>query len=325
MKKLFFIFFSLLILVGCGKSEENVLEKVEKKIKDAKNYQLNGILAISRGNDEYTYDVSCSYMSNDYFRVSLINKVNNHEQIILRNDTGVYVITPSLNKSFKFESDWPYNNSQVYLLQTILSDIKNDPDYSMTKDKDYYIFKSKVNYTNNNNLAYQKVYVDANYDIIMVEVYDNNDNVLITMNINDINYKANFDDNYFALNAEYTTKLDKTAKEINDVVYPMYIPANTYLTNQETITTSSGERVILTFDGDSSFMLVEETISIPSELETNMVYGEPDIILDTVGYITDYSVSWMSNGYEYYLVSNDMSNEEMMNVAASMSVMPVGK
>ena len=36
----------------------------------------------------------------------------------------VRVLTPTLNKSFKFQSDWPYNNSQVYLLQTLLSDIQ---------------------------------------------------------------------------------------------------------------------------------------------------------------------------------------------------------
>lgn len=51
---------------------------------------------------------------------------NNHEQIILRNKDGVYVVTPSLNKSFKFQSEWPYNNSQVYLLQSIVDDIKDD-------------------------------------------------------------------------------------------------------------------------------------------------------------------------------------------------------
>ena len=29
------------------------------------------------------------------------------------------MVTPSLNKSFKFQSDWPYNNSQVYLINSI--------------------------------------------------------------------------------------------------------------------------------------------------------------------------------------------------------------
>ena len=38
----------------------------------------------------------------------------------------VIVLTPSLNKSFKFESEWPYSNSQVYLLQSLLQDLNND-------------------------------------------------------------------------------------------------------------------------------------------------------------------------------------------------------
>ena len=325
MKKILFILCCLLLITGCGKKSDNVLDKLEKKIKNADSYSLKGVLSISRGNDNYTYDVNCAFLSNDNYRVSLINKVNNHEQIILRNSSGVFVVTPSLNKSFKFESDWPYNNSQVYLLQTILSDIKNDDDVEVKKEKDFYVIKSKVNFTNNTNLAYQKVYVDSNYDIVMVEVYDKNDNVNMTMNINDINYDAKFDNNYFALEFTNTEKLDETLNEIKDIVYPMYVPVNTYLTNQETIKTVNGDRVILTFDGENPFMLVEETVNIPDTLETNMVYGDPDIISDTIGSVTDYSVSWMSNGYEYYLMSNDLSIEEMMNVASSVSVMPVGK
>jgi len=39
----------------------------------------------------------------DMYKVSLTNKANNHEQIILKNNDGVYVLTPSLNKSFKFQ------------------------------------------------------------------------------------------------------------------------------------------------------------------------------------------------------------------------------
>lgn len=37
------------------------------------------------------------------FKVSLTNQVNNHEQIILRNNDGVYVLTPSIGKVLNFK------------------------------------------------------------------------------------------------------------------------------------------------------------------------------------------------------------------------------
>lgn len=324
--KRFLLLFSILLLVGCGSKNKNVLKNLDNKISGTKGYRLEGTLSINRGDDTYKYDINCSSKDGDYYRVSLTNQINNHEQIILRNDSGVYVLNPALNKSFKFESDWPHNNSGLYLLETVLEDIKNDDGYKIEKDKNGFVIKSKVNYINNSNLAYQKVYLDSEYNITKVEVYNKNDKLEMKMDIKNIDYKTKFDKDYFSLKANNENgSLEKTTAKINDVIYPMYLPDNTYLTNQETIKTSNGERVVLNFDGDSSFMLVEETISIPDDLETYMVYGEPDFILDTVGSVTDYSVSWISNGVEYYLVSNNMNSEELVSVASSINVMPVGK
>ena len=50
----------------------------------------------------YEYDVKSTYKETNNFKVELTNKINDHKQIILRNKEGVYVVTPSLNKSFKF-------------------------------------------------------------------------------------------------------------------------------------------------------------------------------------------------------------------------------
>ena len=325
MKKILLILFSCLLFVGCGNKSKDVLKALDKKISNAKSYHLTGVLKINRGENEYVYNVDSSYQNDDYYRVSLTNTINNHEQIILRNDDGVFVLTPSLNKSFKFQSDWPYNNSQIYLLQVILSDIKNDDNRELKKEKDGYIFKTKVNYTSNSDLKYQKVYLDSEYNIKKVEVYDDKDNLEMSMTFDNIDYKTSYDNEYFALESNTNEELENTVSEIDNIVYPMYVPVNTYLTNQETIETANGERVILTFEGESTFMLVEETINVSDTLETYMVNGEPDIILDTIGSVNDYSVSWISNGVEYYLVSNDMDQEEMINVASSISSMPVGK
>ena len=326
MKRFILFSLSFILLVGCGNKNKDVVKNLEKNLKNLKSYSVQGELIVNRGDDTYTYNVTSAYKSDDYYRVSLINTVNSHEQIILRNEMGVYVLNPSINKSYKFESDWPHNNSGIYLPQIILKDIKNDDNRVIKKNKGGYTIKTKINYANNPNLIYQIVYLDSNYNIVKVEVYNKNNEVLMKMNYTKFEKNTKFDKDYFTLksNNENGT-LEKSTSKIEDVIYPMYLPVNTYLTNQEKIKTSDGERVILNFDGDSSFMLVEETISIPDELETNMVYGEPELILDTFGSVTDYSVSWISNGVAYYIVSDDMNTEQMMSVASSINVLAVGK
>ena len=328
MKKIIFVLASIcLILTGCGKgSSKDVLKNFKSGINSLKAYQIDGTLEIYRGEDSYQYDVSVSYQKDDNYRVSLINKVNNHEQIILRNDEGVYVLTPSLNKSFKFQSDWPYNNSQIYLLQIILSDIETDNDRIYEKIKDGHSFTTKVNYSTNKDLVKQKVYLDNDLVVTKIEVLNESDAVQMRMTFDKIDKKASFDDNYFSLESNLeNAEVEETVSTIDEIIYPMYIPTNTYLTGQDRVETVSGERVILTFDGDNPFMLVEETVLVSDELDSNLIYGDPYLIHDTVGAITDYSVSWISNGVEYYLVSDQMNVLEMINVAESISVMPVGK
>ena len=59
-----------------------------------KNYHLVGEMQIVSNEDKFNYKVDVTFKKGNYYKVSLINKENNHEQIILKNDEGVYVITP---------------------------------------------------------------------------------------------------------------------------------------------------------------------------------------------------------------------------------------
>lgn len=321
------IFVSLTFITGCGKeSENNVLKKLEKKIEKLDSYSLKGELEIINNEDAYLYDVEVSYKQDDNFRVSLKNQSNNHEQIILKNKDGVYVLTPSLNKSFKFQSQWPYNNSQSYLLQTILKDIKNDKDKKFTVTEKGYMYTTKVNYSNNNNLVKQNVYLDKEYNITEVDVLNEKNQVMMKMKIGDINYNNNINDDVFTVKGNMSVvKEEETTSKIEDIVYPMYLPVNTYLTGQDKVDTVSGERVILTFEGDNSFMFIQETIDINDEMTTTLVNGELELLSDSIGVVSDNSVNWYSNNREYYVVSDSLSQEELVNIAKSISVMAVGK
>ena len=82
------------LLVGCGKyGEKDIIRDLNKKIDNNNGYYLNGELQIINNEDSYLYDVEVAYQKEDNFRVSLKNKTNNHEQIILKNTEGVYVMT----------------------------------------------------------------------------------------------------------------------------------------------------------------------------------------------------------------------------------------
>ena len=130
-----------------------------------KGYHLTGTLTIKSNEDSYKYNVDASFKKDNYYRVSLKNVTNNHEQIILKNADGVYVLTPTLNKSFKFQSEWPFNSSQTYLLQTLLKDIKEDNKRKFQQTDKQYIFTTKVNYTSNPDLINQKIYLDKKLNI----------------------------------------------------------------------------------------------------------------------------------------------------------------
>lgn len=326
-KKLLIILMTVFLMTGCfGRGKKDVIKELEKKVDGLNSYYIKGELEIINNEDNYTYDVEVSYKKEDNFKVDLINKTNNHEQIILKNSEGVYLLTPSLNKSFKFQSDWPYNNSQIYLLQTLIKDIKNDEEKTIEETENGYKITTNVNYANNRNLTKQYIYADKNANITSVEIVNNNNITKMKMKFTKIDLGATYKDDYFDLNKNMkNVETKSTIKTIEDIIYPMYMPENTYLKSQDTINLDDGERVILTFAGEKPFTLIEQTVSVTDDYEMTMIYGDPEILLDTIGSITDNSVSFISNGIEYYAVSEVLDQKQLLEVVNSISVLPVGK
>lgn len=331
MKKISIICALLLsccLMTGCfGNKKSDIVADFKKAVDKSKAYHLSGELEIVNNEESYLYTVEVAYKDVDYFRVSLKNKTNNHEQIILKNETGVYVLTPSLNKSFKFQSEWPYNNSQSYLLQTLVKDMTSDSDRTVEVKENETIVTTKVNYSNNKKLTNQKIYFDKNNTLKKVEVLNQDKVAKIKMTFNDIDYKANYDKNYFNLDANLnmSSKTEQTMKEIDNVIYPMYMPENTYLANEDVVDLDEGERVILTFAGESPFMIIQETVNVDETLTTIPVYGEIEWTGDTIGSMTENTVNWISNGIEYYAVSDVLTSSELLEVVNSISSVPIGK
>lgn len=333
MKKIFILITMLLLLCGCSKtSEEKLIKKFSNDVNSSKSYLLKGSLEILNDEDTFNYSVEVGYKKKDLYKVKLINTITSHEQVILKNKDGVYVITPSLNKSFKFQSEWPNNSSQAYILNSILSDLEKTENKNFMEEKEYLTIQSDVLYPNNNDLVYQKLYFDKDYNLKKNEVFNNDNKVRIRFVLSSIDYKANLDDNYFnvenSVDQNCCSEEKQSSNTLNDIIYPLYIPSETYLTNKETISTDVGNRAILTFSGKKEFVLIEEPSVLNAEFETIPVYGDPIMMNGNVGALSGNSLYFTLDNIDYYIAGNDLSTSELLSVASSLSntlVTSVGK
>ena len=332
MKKsriVFLFMMFILFATGCGKdNEDSIVKKLNNNLKEIDGYKLSGDLTIYNSNNQYSYDVEVFYKKEEKYRVNLLNTSNNHEQIILKNDKEVYVVTPSLNKSFKFQSNWPNDSSQVYLISSLYNDIYNCKERVFEVIDDGYRFKVDANYPNNNNLVKQIIVFDKDLNLKTVDIYNENDELQMSMVFNGIEINELIDDNVFDLESIISgtnvTK-DENVTSIDDIIYPLYIPSGTVLTDEEKVSKGDGERVILTFEGEKPFILVEETLSVEDDFSVVPMYGEPYLLFDTIASLSNNSISWINDGIEYYLVSDVMSQIELIEIANSITIIDGNK
>lgn len=365
MKKyVLLILISLLVLCGCGKYDKSdAMKDFSKMVSNTDNYNLKGNLEILSNEEIFKYNVDVAYKEGDYYRVNLVNTSNDHEQIILKNEEGVYAITPSLNKSFKFQSEWPNNSSQAYILSTLLHDLENDKEKTFVKKDNKYIFTTTVNYPNNRNLIKEVITLDKKMNLKQVEVLNSDGASAIKFKVTSFDKKTNYKKSYFDLknnvkediqdektennnnlnnnndtninnnNSESNDKLENndnennnnqnnkddttTSQNLDEVIYPMYLPENTKFESEEKVSVEGSERVILNFEGDKPFTLIQESASINEDFEIIPVYGELTFLDSTFGALTNTSLNWTSNNKEYYLIGENLSEEELVQIASS--------
>ena len=109
MKKLFsyrmacILALLIIVLAACGeKSQEDVVAQLQKNVEDMSGYKAVAEMSMNTGQEEQKFNIDVWYKEGDYYRVALENgSEQNESQIILKNDDGVFVLTPALDKSFK--------------------------------------------------------------------------------------------------------------------------------------------------------------------------------------------------------------------------------
>ncbi|MFA9556647.1 outer membrane lipoprotein carrier protein LolA [Evansella sp. AB-rgal1] len=327
----------LLLLAACGeKSQEDVMNDLDKTLDDLTGYKAEAEMSIQTGEEPQVYQVEVWYKHPSYYRVSLSNEGDEPSQIILRNDEGVFVLTPALNKSFRFQSDWPENNSQVYLYESLLGDILLDPERSFSATDDHYVFQTNTNYTNK-NLNQQEIMLNKkDLSPASVKIMDVDLEVLVQLEFSTFELNPEFNDGDFDMDRNMTyaqwgmevpTLGDGQTEEEEDgsftVLYPMYTPQGTGYPEIEEVETANGKRVIISYEGDEPFRLVQQKNQVmEASTPVSISEGKPVDLGFTQGALKvdgeTTSISWSYQGTDFFLSSQHLDEENMVAVARSV-------
>ncbi|MED3645882.1 outer membrane lipoprotein carrier protein LolA [Halalkalibacterium halodurans] len=312
------------LLTGCGeKSQDEVVTDLEKRLADMSGYKTHATMTLQTGKDPQTYDVEVWHQEKSYYRVALENENKDQSQIILRNDDGVFVLTPSLNKSFRFQSDWPTNSSQVYLYESLIQDILIDGERTFTSTEDHYVFETKTNYQNKNLHAQEITLNKRDLTPVQVKIMNADLELLVQVDFRDFELEASFNEGDFEMERNMTgAQIDEpTMAEPSEpfvVHYPMYEPQGSEYIGSKEIETEDGKRVVLQYGGEQSYTIIQEQSRIVPASTPMHADGEPVDLGFTVGVMSEDSIMWSYNGVDFFLAAPDMDQEEMMAIARSV-------
>lgn len=296
-------------------------KEFDKIMKNMDSYILEGNMEITKGEDTKAYVVQVGYKKaeKELFRVSLLDKELNQEQVILRNDAGVFVITPSLNQVFKFEGDWPMNTPKPYLLQSI-AEIVKQKDASVKEEKDGYLVTSKVVYPNNKNFDHEEIMFDKDAKLKWIQIYNKDNNIELKIVFNKVDYNSKIKDDYF----KEPTTLEKSASAsaITEADLPLY-PVSIFdarLENKSVMNNNGEVKHVLEYVGEKSFTLVQTRKASAASTQTVIMPGEIVDTLDIIGFYDGNHMSAISDNVEFTVFSEELGPSEMMEIINSMQV-----
>jgi outer membrane lipoprotein-sorting protein len=322
-----------LLLSGCfgQKTPEDVVGDLSSALDKMAGYKSTAVLTVQTGSTPQEYDVVVWYEKPTNYRVALTSKQRGITQIILRNDEGVFVLTPHLNKSFRFQSGWPENNGPLYLYETLARSIIDDAERQLKMDEKQYVFEVKANYSGNRSLTKQKIWMTEDFKPTRAELMDSNLNTLVKIEFTDFVFNPPFDKDAFDKDRNMNTsslsviptlaQAGGQTKQPSDpfgVIEPTYLPQGVQQVGIEPVKRNGQQVVVLEYKGAYNYRLLE---SRPTEATVTYEQGMPVDLGYTIGVLTQTSdnqrsLTWELDGVEFTLMG-DLPEEEMVNVAKS--------
>ena len=300
------------------KMKDSSLDKVIEKVKAYDKYALTCNMEMVENDELKSYLVNVSYLKekkNEYYKVELYDKSLNQSQIIVKNPDGVFVLTPTLNQIFKFQSEWPNNSPKPYIYQSLIELLEKG---EVEKIKTGYQVKCEVTYPNDSRVVAQEIIFDKSLAPKQVTVLDKDEAEIITADFTDFKTDVKLGKDNF----NEKKVLEKSTNEYSNVsselpLYPVALMGST-LDSEKVSTIDGTTNHILKFTGDKNFTVIETPVTASEEVAVETVSGEVIDLVDGVAFYNDGQLMMMKSGVLCKLYSQDLNKDEMVNVISSM-------
>ena len=323
--KVCFIISILLVSLCISSCKKNnpVEESFPEIVNNLTSYKLTGKLESNFPSGTKECNITTYYNAPNMYRVELQNPNTVETQIIIKNDNGVFVLVPSINKTFKVNSSWPSTSSYPYLLQSLSQDIISDTNMVTKKEGNNTVLELKARLHHSDINTSQKIIFGENKMPKEVLTYDQNLNLLNRFVINSIEQNLSLDKSLFVENESMDVLFEyfkENPMEYDRLVsYPTYYPEQTSLV-EESITGDSKNRVaIMKFSGSTHYTIVQKFINCLEENVSEYVNGDIYVMGGVCAFISENNIVFYSDGIQYQLASNTVDTLEMIKMGDSLT------
>ena len=325
MKRIILLILLVLITIvlgGCS-GNKDTKESFLEMISNTKGYKVDGLLETFFENGRKQNDFNVYYKQPENLKVILQSVENNDKQIILKNNEGVYVLVPSVNKNFKIKSSWPTNASYPYLLQSLAKDIANDNEAIITETEDTYTVQTKTKMHTEADAISQKIIFSKETNLpTEVLVYENDGDLFMRGVFKNIDLEYNVTDEEFDIEKSMTTAYLTFGE--NGLVFnnrsfslPTYCPEGLTLKSNENVKDGDDARAVMLFTGESNLTIVQELVNYREEMVSSFEEGEVIMVMGNIGIVNNNHIKFVFEGIEYTVASNNLSIQELLNVSSS--------
>lgn len=316
MKKIFgLILLSLLVLVGC-KNKDNVDEvaRVTNYLSGLSSYSLTSKMTIQRPDKNVSVQVNVDYLSPSYYKVCF---KGDNEQLIIKNDTGVYVITPSLNKEFRFDSNWPLNSSHAYLLEAINKDIKADKEAKGSMEGNEFVIECKITHKTNQKLNKMKYTCDTSFKPKKTVFLNEKNEECIVVDFDTFTPNSNLGKDNFNEKKYLGTQEEKPGEEETSLT----LTAG-YVVEGSSLAASSkkDDTTILCYSGESAYTIIVSRVEVSDEVVAIDTYQDIEVLECGLGFLNENTMKFYNGKYEITIFSNQLSVEDYVNIANSITL-----